>query len=202
LLDVGCGWGGLVIFAAQNYGVQATGVTLSTSQAQLAGERIRQLGLDGRCRVECADYRLLDPSRPYDKIASIEFVEHLGESMLPTFWRLAHALLRPGGTLLVQMTGLSGQTRRAQWQAFSLRYVFPDGELVPVSVHVREAEAAGFEVRDVEGLREHYTLTLGAWLRKLEGNCEEAVRLTDQATYRTFRIYLAGARCAFTTGTT
>jgi len=200
LLDVGCGWGGLLIFAAQNYGVEATGVTLSAPQAQLARQRIGQLGLEGRCRVECADYRLLDQSRQYDKIASIGFTEHLGESMLPTFCRKAHTLLRPGGALLVQTIALTGHSRMARWRKFNQRYVLPDGELVPVSIHLREAETAGFEVRDVESLREHYTLTLKAWLSNLEGNYEKAVRLTDEATWRTFRLYLAGARYGFTTG--
>jgi cyclopropane-fatty-acyl-phospholipid synthase len=200
LLDIGCGWGGLLIFAAQNYNVKATGVTLSAPQAQLAQERIRQLGLDGRCRVECADHRLLDQSQKYDKIASIGFTEHLGESMLPTYCRKAHTLLRPAGVLLVQTIALTGHARVTRWRKFSQRYVFPDGELVPVSIHLREAERAGFEVRDVESLREHYALTLKAWLGNLEGDYKKAVRLTDEATCRTFRMYLAGARCGFTTG--
>jgi cyclopropane-fatty-acyl-phospholipid synthase len=197
LLDIGCGWGGLILHAARHYGVEAVGITLSRRQMELAQERIRAAGLEGRCRVESRDYR--DAEGTYDKIASVGMVEHLGTKLLPVYFQAAWRLLRPGGVFLNHGISLRGGGV-VRWDQFAQRYVFPDGELCPISASLREAEAAGFEVRDVENLREHYALTLRHWIRRLEARHDEACRATRETTYRVFRIYMAGAVHGFKTG--
>lgn len=198
LLDIGCGWGGLVMHAAQQYGVHAVGITLSRRQVELANERIRAAGLQDRCRVEYQDYR--EVTGTFDKLVSVGMFEHVGGKMLPVYFRQAHALLRPGGVFLNHGVALSGWMKKPRGQAFSERYVFPDGELKPIHVTLKAAEQAGLEVRDVESLREHYVLTLQNWVRRLEARADEARRLTDETTYRIWRIYMAGSadgfRCA------
>jgi cyclopropane-fatty-acyl-phospholipid synthase len=198
LLDIGCGWGGLVMYAAQQYGVHAVGITLSRRQVELANERIRAAGLQDRCRVEYQDYR--DATGTFDKLVSVGMFEQVGGKMLPVYFRQAHALLRPGGVFLNHGVALSGWMKKPRGQAFSDRYVFPDGELKPIHVTLKVAEQAGLEVRDVESLREHYVLTLQNWVRRLEARADEARRLTDETTYRIWRIYMAGSadgfRCA------
>ncbi len=196
LLDLGCGWGGLVIHAAQNYGVKAAGVTLSRRQAEWAQERIRQAGLEGRCRVEYRDYREVDEPEGYDKLAAICMIEHVGEVNMPTFFGAAWKLLRPGGVFFNQSITITAGEPIPR-HLFSESYVFPDGELRPISTILRKAEEAGFEVRDVEGLREHYALTLKHWLQRLEQRHEEVVRLTDETTFRIFRQYLARSRYGY-----
>lgn len=199
LLDIGCGWGGMLVHAASHYGVEALGITLSARQAQIARERIRELGLNDRCRVELCDYRDLELEGQFDKISSIGMFEHVGEAQLPEYFSRIWQALRPGGVFL--NTGISASTsylRRGS--SFIDRYVFPDGELVPISASLHAAEACNFEVRDVESLREHYTLTLRQWVRRLEANAEEAIRITDQRTYRIWRLYMAASAHAFSTG--
>jgi len=200
LLDVGCGWGGLILHAAQHYGIDATGITLSQRQADLAGERILAAGLEDRCRVHVSDYRELAGKDTFDKIASVGMVEHLGQSMLPVYFQALWQLLRPGGVFLNHGITLRGSTGFVRWSKFAQRYVFPDGELWPVSVSLHEAETVGFEVRDVENLREHYALTLRAWIKRLEARHDEACRATSEITYRIFRLYMAGAVHGFETG--
>jgi cyclopropane-fatty-acyl-phospholipid synthase len=195
LLDIGCGWGGLVMHAAQRHGVQALGITLSRQQVELAQERIRKAGLQGCCRVEYQDYR--EVTGTFDKLVSVGMFEHVGGKMLPLYFRQAHSLLRPGGVFLNHGIALSGWERKPRGQAFSQRYVFPDGELKPIHVTLKAAERAGLEVRDVESLREHYVLTLTYWLRRLEARADEAKRLTDETTYRIWRLYLAGSADGF-----
>lgn len=190
LLDLGCGWGGLVLYAVQNYGVKAVGVTLSRQQAEWAQERIREAGLQERCRVEYRDYREVDESETYDKLAAVCMIEHVGEAMMPTFFGKAWRLLRPGGLFFNQSITISAG-EKAPRKPFSDSYVFPDGELRPISTILRKAEEANFEIRDVEGLREHYALTLRRWLQGLEDHHEEVVKLTDEVNYRVFRQYLA-----------
>ncbi len=198
LLDIGCGWGGLVMYAAEHYGVHAHGVTLSVPQAEFARQRIDGEGWGTRCRIEARDYRELSGSQ-YDKIASVGMVEHVGEAQLPEYFRLALHLLKPGGVFLNHGIAASATIRR-QGASFADRYVFPDSELVPIHVTLRAAEASGFEVRDLESLREHYALTLHHWVRRLDAHAAEARSATNDATYRTWRLYMAGAAHGFRTG--
>ena len=199
LLDIGCGWGSLVMHAAAAHGAHAVGITLSQPQAEGAQRQIRALGLEDRCCVEVRDYRDLDSRLPYDKIVSVGMFEHVGESKLPEYFQKAWELLRPGGVFLNHGISYSATYRR-RGPSFTDRYVFPDGELVPLSTSLRAAEQCGFEVRDVESLREHYALTLRHWLSRLESHSEEARRITSDATYRIYRLYLAGSAHAFRSG--
>jgi cyclopropane-fatty-acyl-phospholipid synthase len=200
LLDIGCGWGGLVIHAAKEYGVTALGVTLSEPQASLANERIKSEGLQDRCRVELRDYREIDESTAYDKLVSIGMVEHVGEQKLEAYFGKAWRLLRPGGVFLNHGIAHARGPSSDRNPSFSQAYVFPDGEPVPISVSTRAAENAGFEVRDLESLREHYALTLRQWVRRLEEHHEQTVRATDEATYRTWRLFMSGSAYQFSNG--
>ena len=199
LLDIGCGWGGLLRHAAKHYGVQAFGITLSASQADVARDRIRQAGLADRCKVEICDYRDLDPPQQYDKIVSVGMFEHVGEALLPEYFQLAYTLLRPGGVFLNHGIAVSACFER-KGSSFIDKYVFPDGELLPLNASLRAAEASGFEVRDVENLREHYALTLHHWVSRLESNMETARAIVDDLTYRVWRLYMAGSAHWFSTG--
>ncbi len=195
LLDIGCGWGGLIMYAAQQYGVHALGITLSRQQVALAQERIRQAGLQDRCQVEYQDYR--EVTGTFDKLVSVGMFEQIGGEMLPVYFQKAYSLLRPGGVFLNHGIALSGWERRPRGEAFSQRYVFPDGELTPIHVTLKAAERARLEVRDVESLREHYILTLQNWVRRLEANADAARKLTNETTYRIWRLYMAGAADGF-----
>ena len=199
LLDVGCGWGGMMLHAAANYGVQVLGITLSIRQAEVARQRILQLGLNDHCRVEVCDYRDLELDEQFDKIISIGMYEHVGEAQLPEYFFRMWRLLRPRGVFV--NTGISASaTYRRRGPSFIDRYVFPDGEIVPLSTSLRAAETCNFEVRDVENLREHYALTLRHWVRRLEANAAEAERLTGARTYRIWRLYMAASAHAFESG--
>lgn len=199
LLDIGCGWGGLVMHAAAEYGVKALGITLSTPQAELAARRIQEAGLSERCRVQVADYRDLDARRFFDKIVSVGMIEHVGESHLQTYFQCAWKLLKPGGTMLNHGIAVSATFHR-QGPSFIDRHVFPDGELAPISTTLRAAEQSGFEVRDVESLREHYASTLRQWVQRLETRAGEARRITSDTIYRTWRLYMAGSAYEFSRG--
>jgi cyclopropane-fatty-acyl-phospholipid synthase len=192
LLDIGCGWGGLIMHAAAHYGVEAVGITLSVPQAELARQRLHEAGLTDRCRVEVSDYRDIEHGQLYDKIVSVGMFEHVGEASLPEYFNRAYELLRSGGVFLNHGISYSATYHRRD-QSFSDRYVFPDSELVPINATIRAAELSGFEVRDVESLREHYALTLHQWVQRLEAHSEEARRITDDTTYRIWRLYMAGA---------
>jgi cyclopropane-fatty-acyl-phospholipid synthase len=211
LLDIGCGWGSLVLHTATHYGVDALGITLSEPQASLARARIAGAGLDDRCRVEVRDYRELARGATFDKVASIGMVEHVGRSRLGTYFAVAHRLLAPGGLFLNHgivhrpESGRGGPVAPArQWlqrdRGFIDRHVFPDGELLPAGEVISRAEEAGFEVRDVEALREHYARTLRHWVRRLEARHDEAVALVGEGTYRTWRLYMAGSAEGFASG--
>jgi cyclopropane-fatty-acyl-phospholipid synthase len=197
LLDIGCGWGGLIMYAAKRYGVTAVGVTVSELQAQWANERIRHEGLTKQCSVEVRDYREVDEPEGYDKIVSVGMFEHVGESMLPKYFRTTWRLLKPGGTFLNHGVATSLNDPKTNKDTFSQRYVFPDGEVLPISTTLRVAEMCGFETRDVESMREHYALTLHHWLKRLEAHHEEAVALTDEPTYRIWRLSHASAGVGF-----
>ena len=199
LLDIGCGWGGLVIHAARHYGVDATGITLSQPQADLANERIAAAGLADRARVLLRDYREVDEPGSYDALVSVGMFEHVGASLLPTYFEQAWRLLKPGGVFLNHGIAVPFGQRPTRG-AFSNTYVFPDGELVPISTTLGAAEQAGFEVRDVESLREHYTLTLRHWVRRLEAHHEEALQFVDEPTYRVWRLFMSGSAHGFSHG--
>jgi cyclopropane-fatty-acyl-phospholipid synthase len=200
LLDIGCGWGGLIIHAARKYGVDALGITLSEKQAVLANERIERAGLQKRCRVEVSDYRALNETGAFEKIVSVGMFEHVGESQLPLYFQHAWKLLRPGGVFLNHGIANRPIDPNPKGSTFQNRYVFPDGELVPINVTLRFAEEAGFEVRDVESLREHYVLTLRHWARRLELHREEALQAVSEPTYRVWRLLLPGSAYGFAAG--
>jgi cyclopropane-fatty-acyl-phospholipid synthase len=211
LLDIGCGWGGLIMHAARRYGVVALGITLSDAQAELARERIAAAGLSDSCRVELRDYRDLDTHEPFDKIASVGMVEHVGQKRLDEYFAAAFAALRPGGLFLnhgivsiagSRPTSVANRAAGRLWQrgAFIDRYVFPDGELVPSASVIASAERNGFELRDVESLREHYMLTLRHWTRRLESRQRDAIALVGEPTYRVWRLYMSASAYGFRTG--
>lgn len=200
LLDIGCGWGGLIIHASRHYGVEALGITLSQNQAALANERIAQAGLQNRCRVEVRDYRDLNEANGFDKLVSVGMFEHVGEKRLPLYFQHALQLLRPGGVFLNHGIALRASEPQPKGPTFMSRYVFPDGELVPINATLRYAEAAGFEVRDVESLREHYALTLRHWARRLERHRDQARQVVDEPTYRVWKLFLPGSAYGFVTG--
>lgn len=200
LIDFGCGWGGLIVHAAKHFGVQATGVTISQEQFARAQRRIQDEGVTDRCRVLFSDYRQVSEIEQFDKAVSVGFIEHLGERMMPTFFGKVRRLLRPGGQYLHHGITLRPFSPYPDWRAFTVKYVFPDGELVPIDRTVSQLAKAGFEVRDVESLREHYMHTLERWLRKLEQNEAPAKALVGEVTYRIFRMYLAGAHHGFKWG--
>ena len=201
LLDIGCGWGGLIVHAARQYGVRAVGVTLSQRQFTWAQERIRDFGLSEQCEVRLLDYRDVDEAGAYDKLVSIGMVEHVGESRLTEYFGQAYRLLRSGGVFLNSGIGRPGKARIIDNQpTFTDRYIFPDGELVSIGSMLSHAERAGFEVCDVENLREHYRLTVTQWLHRLDKHAEEARRLVGEDKYRMWRLYLAGSAYYFQRG--
>jgi cyclopropane-fatty-acyl-phospholipid synthase len=199
LLDVGCGWGSFVIHAAREYGVSAVGVTLSQQQAAFARDAVESLGLADRVEIRVQDYRDV-PDGPYDAIASIGMAEHVGLSQLGEYSAHLHTLLAEGGRLLnhaiSRRPGPPGDAKGDK-TSFIDRYVFPDGELHPLATIVDALEVAGFEVRDVESLREHYAETLRAWVANLEANWDEAVRLSSAGRARVWRLYMAGSALGF-----
>lgn len=200
VLDVGCGWGTFVLHAAREYGVSAVGVTLSRSQADFARKRAAEEGLSDRVEIRVQDYREV-PDGPFDAIASIGMAEHVGAAMLPTYARSLFGLLRPGGRLLNHAIARHPNVPATPDKtSFISRYVFPDGELEPLSVMAGVLEEAGFEVRDVESLREHYARTLRAWVTNLEANWPEATRLTSEGRSRVWQLYMAGSALAFESG--
>lgn len=210
LLDVGCGWGGLIMHAAREYGVHAFGITLSPSQAAWAGDHIRAASLEDRCAVEVRDYRALNGLEPFDKIVSVGMCEHVGHAQLPGYFEAAWKALRPGGLFLNHCI-VSGQDplggrrrslRKFLWREgrFTDRHVFPDGQLPVLGPMLEVAEAQGFETRDVESLREHYATTLRQWVERLEAARENAIELTSPETYRTWRIYMANSARQFAAG--
>jgi cyclopropane-fatty-acyl-phospholipid synthase len=200
LLDIGCGWGGLVIYAAQHYGVEALGITLSRPQVEYAQERIRRLGLQDRCRVEFRDYRDVNEPESFDKLVSVGMFEHVGREKLEEYFGQAWHILRPGGVFLNHGIACQEGLPASSRPTFSDRYVFPDGELVPIHVTLEVAEKAGFEVRDVENLREHYMWTLRNWVRRLEAHHDQARALTDEVTYRVWRLFMSGSAHGFKVG--
>jgi len=199
-LDIGCGWGGLILWAARHYGVDATGITLSRNQYDLATELIRAEGLEGRCRVLLQDYRDHPGEGGYDKIASVGMFEHVGLRHLPGYFATLHRLLKEGGLALNH--GITAVDVNNSWVGlgageFIERFVFPHGELPHLSLVVREMSAQGLEVGDVECLRQHYARTCRLWSERLEGNQASAKALAGERRYRIWLLYLAGGAHAF-----
>lgn len=211
LLEFGCGWGGLIVHAVKHYGVHALGITLSTAQAEIARQRVAEAGIADRCQIEVRDYRSLPGEGTFDKAVSVGMFEHVGRAKMREYFAQAHRLLKAGGLFLNSGIIASsmppfnrwhGWVARKVWKrgTFIDRYVFPDGELLPLEEVEHDASVAGLETRDVEELREHYALTLRHWVRRLERQKDEAIRLTSEATYRIWRLYMAASAHAFTIG--
>jgi len=205
LLDVGCGWGGLLRHAVLRYGAGGLGITLS--EHQLAEVRSRLAALPSHTmQVRAADYRQLSEEAPFDKVASIGMMEHVGLERLDAYFQAMFRATRPGGLFLNHAIAPMPTPRNTiPWLGredggFIRRYIFPDSELIPVGRVVAAAERAGFEVRDLESLREHYAETLAHWLRRLEGRFEEAVQLVGAERARAWRLYLASSSVAFRLG--
>ncbi len=209
-LDVGCGWGGLLVHAAERYGVRAMGITLSPVQAAWAREVVARAGLTDRCRIEVMDYRELQAGARFDKIASVGMIEHVGLRRYPRYFGGLLRLLRPGGLLMnqgiVALTGGHTHLQRLRlkvgrrWGSFIHRHIFPDSDLVPLGRTVAAAEAAGFEARHVESLREHYARTLRCWVRRLEDRWDDAVATAGLSTARAWRFYMAASAHLFSAG--
>jgi cyclopropane-fatty-acyl-phospholipid synthase len=211
MLDVGCGWGALIMHAVAHYGVVGHGITLSAAQADLARRRIAEAGLSDRCTVEVRDYRDLPAGAQYDKISSVGVTEHVAKGAQPAYFRALYEALAPGGLLLNHCMVSVGRARPRSlrqhvldrlWRrdAFIDKYVFPDALIVPAAHVIASAESIGFELRDVESLRDHYTMTLRTWVRRLEARREDAVSSVGERTYRVWRLYMAASAHGFATG--
>ncbi len=201
LLDIGCGWGALVIYAAQHFGVKAHGITLSQQQFELATARIKAAGLEKQVTLSLCDYRDIKGTGIYDKIVSVGMFEHVGLKNLPLYFSTVHRLLKPSGLFLNH-----GITHDVEgWEKtlsteFINRYIFPDGQLDTVSNIQRAMEKEKFEISDVESLRPHYALTLRQWVSRLENHHEEALRYVTESTYRVWRLYMAACALEFEKG--
>ena len=214
LLDIGCGWGALSFRAAERYGARAHALTLSRGQYEEASRRVAERKLEDRVTVELRDYRTV-PAESYDKIAAIGITEHIGREQLAEYFEIMHRALRPGGLFLnhcitdqeserhgMRRNGSSVHTEYAMRKknGFINRYIFPDAELLRISKILLTAEGAGFEVRDVENIREHYARTCREWVANLEANAEAAVAATDERIVRMWRLYMAGSAQGFASG--
>ena len=201
VLDVGCGWGSFALHAAEHYGVSVVGVTLSSEQAVRARKRAADAGLTGNIDIRVQDYRDI-PDGPFDAISSIGMSEHVGREQMPGYVEVLHSLLRPGGRLLNHAISWNVGPTKPDPDSFIPRYVFPDGEMISLGEMVSALESGKFEVLDVEALRLHYALTLRAWVRRLEENWDEAVRLTSLGRARVWRLYMASSAWGFEAGLT
>ena len=201
LLDVGCGWGGMVLHAARHHGVDAVGITLSPSQRALAIERIAAAGLSDRIEIRLQDYRELGGEQ-FDAISSVGMVEHVGEPRLAEYGRILRSVLAPTGRLLNHGICRPPGPAPLKKRSFINRYVFPDGELHEVGRVVSVLQESGFEVRDVESLREHYARTLRSWVTNLEERWDDAVALVGASRARIWRLYMAGSAINFEEGRT
>jgi cyclopropane-fatty-acyl-phospholipid synthase len=206
LLDVGCGWGAFLMHAAERHRVDALGITLSKNQLTETKRRLALSGAASRVAVAAADYRTLSASEKFHKVASIGMMEHVGRNRLDEYFGAVHRLMHPGGLFLNQaIADNSPDATTLPWASrreggFIARYIFPDHDLVPLGQVVAAAERAGFEVRDVESLREHYDETLAIWLERLEARFDEAEKLVGRRRARAYRLYLASSAAAFRLG--
>lgn len=203
LLDIGCGWGGLILWAAEHYGVDATGVTLSREQFDYASALIARRGLHSRCRVSVTDYRDLPEDEPFDKIASVGMFEHVGRRHLPGYFDKMFRMLKPGGLVLnhgITHTVPGGTELGSDIGQFVSRYVFPGGELTHAAKVLECAGAGGLEILDCENLRPHYARTLWHWVDRLEAARDDAIKLVGEKRFRIWEIYMAGSAHAFEAG--
>ena len=201
LLDIGCGWGALICWAAQHYGVRAHGITLSRQQYEFTQTKIRDLGIEGQVTVELCDYRDLPADEVFDKVSSIGMFEHVGRKNLPAYFSAVSRILKPGGLFLNHgITDDEEGKRKTVAMEFIQRYVFPDGQLDSVSNVQQVMERTGFEIFDVEALRPHYALTLRQWVSRLEAHHGEALAHVSEATYRVWLLYMAGCATQFECG--
>ncbi|MEU0339291.1 cyclopropane-fatty-acyl-phospholipid synthase family protein [Streptomyces bobili] len=198
LLDVGCGWGSMAIHAAREHEVSVVGITLSQEQAAYARKRVADAGLTDRVEIRVQDYRDVADG-PYDAISSIGMAEHVGADKYLEYAGVLHALLKPGGRLLNHQIARRPHRDQTAYEVdgFIDAYVFPDGELAPLGSTVTQLERAGFEVRDVESIREHYALTLRRWVSRLEDDWRRAVQLSGAGRARVWRLYMAASALAF-----
>jgi cyclopropane-fatty-acyl-phospholipid synthase len=201
LLDVGCGWGAMVAHAAARHGVRAVGVTLSEAQAELAAKRVADADLGDRVEIRLCDYRDVDDG-PYDAVCSIGMFEHVGLARLEEYFARLFHLLGPTGRLLNHGISRPGRSGGFSRRSFIDRYVFPDGELHEVGSVVSTMQRVGFEVRDVESLREHYARTLRCWISNLDAGWDEAERLVGPARARVWKLYMAASALNFDAGRT
>lgn len=201
LLDIGCGWGALVLHAAMHYGVRAHGITLSQQQYEFARQRIAQAGMENKVSVELCDYRDLPPAARYDKIASIGMFEHVGLKNLSAYFTAVIQRLKPGGLFLNHgiTHDVEGWEKTSSTE-FINRYVFPDGQLDTISNIQRGMERVGFEIADVEALRAHYALTLRHWVTRLEEQHAQALKYVSESTWRIWRLYMAASALEFESG--
>ena len=201
VLDVGCGWGSFALHAAQRYGVNVIGVTLSTEQAAMARKRVADAGLTDRVDIRVQDYRDVDDG-PFDAISSIGMSEHVGRAQIEHYASHLHSLLRPGGRLLNHAISWNAGPTAADPDSFIPRYVFPDGEMLSLAEMIAALESSSFEVLDVEALRRHYSLTLRAWVQRLEEHWDEAVQSAGEGRARVWRLYMAASAIGFEDGIT
>lgn len=206
-LDVGAGWGGLLLWAAEHYGVDGTGITLSRNQHAYVNKLIQEKGLSGRVRMELLDYRKLDESLPFDKVASVGMFEHVGTAQLPHYFAKLRRLLKPGGLIMnhgITAAGLHNAELGNGMGEFIEKYIFPGGELTHVSNVLQGMAGGGLEGVDVENLRPHYARTLWAWSDMLEARLPEAMQILQgepgARSLRAYRLYLAGCAMAFEHG--
>ena len=203
LLDIGCGWGALICWAAEHYGVNAHGITLSRNQYEHAQQTIKARGLEQLASVELRDYRDLQGVAIYDKLVSVGMFEHVGLKNLPAYFSTAYRMLKPGGLFLNHgITSDEGGWKKSLSTEFINRYVFPDGQLENISTVQQLMEDAHFEIHDVEGLRRHYALTLREWVSRLELHREEALKYVPETTYRIWRFYMVACAEQFEQGST
>ena len=199
LLDIGCGWGALVIRAAQQFGARCVGVTLSEKQFELARERVAQAGLKERIDIRLQDYR--DVGGEFDRITSVGMFEHVGLEHLAEYFGQVNKLLAPGGVVMNHCITTSDIDQRSSPYGggdFIDKYVFPHGELAHLSTVIRTMQEGGLEVRDVENLRRHYARTCALWTENFERNAEHIRQTADPKTFRIWHVYLAGCAYAFT----
>lgn len=201
VLDVGCGWGSFALHAARRYGADVVGVTLSAEQADLARSRVEQAGLSDRVEIRVQDYRDVSDG-PYDAISSIGMSEHVGHEQIGHYVSRLYGLLRPGGRLLNHAISWNAGPTRPDPNSFIPRYVFPDGEMLSLTAMIGALEEGGLEVLDVEALRQHYALTLRAWVRNLETHWDEAVEASSLGRARVWRLYMAASALGFEAGIT